>query len=43
MLSRERENNVKIFPEIIGELNSLMGQFSGVESFHNDLVRKRGD
>jgi len=43
MLSNEREKNIKIFPEIVGELNALMGQFASIESFHNDLVSKRGE
>lgn len=43
MLSKEREENVKVFPGIIGELEALMGQFSAVESFHNELVAKRGE
>lgn len=43
MLSAEREKNVKIFPEIVGELNSLMGQYSSVEAMHRELSVKRGE
>jgi len=32
LLHEERAKNVGLFPEIVGELNSLMNQFSQVES-----------
>lgn len=33
MLHEERAKNVSKFPEIVGELNMLMNQFSQVEAY----------
>jgi len=43
MLTEERARTQKIFPELVGQLNYLMSQYASVESYHNDLVRRRSD